>query len=336
MRAVQLRAYDGKPESISVVDVPKPVPGPNEVLIRVYASPINPSDLHFVRGEYGFKKPLPCIPGFEGSGTVEAAGRGLISQWLKGKRVAFAVAEAGAASGAWAQFVVTKALRAIPLRKDVDLESAATMIVNPMMAVALMGEARSGRHRAIVQTAAASALGKMVIRLARRANIPVINVVRRAEQVQALRGLEAQHVLDSSAPDFDAQLRSLCARLGATIAFDAVAGTLGGRVLSAQPKGSRIIVYGALSGQPLPVNSGSLIFDDKRVDGMWLSRWMGARSPLRQLRAANEVQALLTGDLRSEIQARLPLHDVARGLELYAKDMGAGKVLLLPQEGASA
>src|SRR5262245_20909125 len=70
MRAVQLRAYDGKPESITVVEMPVPRPGVGEVLVRVFASPINPSDLMFIRGLYGFKKPLPAIPGFEGSGSL--------------------------------------------------------------------------------------------------------------------------------------------------------------------------------------------------------------------------------------------------------------------------
>jgi NADPH:quinone reductase-like Zn-dependent oxidoreductase len=74
MRAVQLRAYDGKPQSIAVEEMPVPRPGPGEVLVRVFASPINPSDLMFIRGLYAFKKPLPAIPGFEGSGTVVQAG----------------------------------------------------------------------------------------------------------------------------------------------------------------------------------------------------------------------------------------------------------------------
>jgi NADPH:quinone reductase len=68
MRAVQLSAYDGRPESVRVAQVPVPAPGPGEVLVKMAASPVNPSDLMFIRGLYGFKKPLPANPGFEGSG----------------------------------------------------------------------------------------------------------------------------------------------------------------------------------------------------------------------------------------------------------------------------
>ena len=70
MRAVQLKDYDPKPESLTVAEVPVPRPGPGEVLVKVFASPVNPSDLMFITGNYGFRKALPATPGFEGSGTV--------------------------------------------------------------------------------------------------------------------------------------------------------------------------------------------------------------------------------------------------------------------------
>src|SRR5687768_6596982 len=88
MRAVQLLAYDGRPESLAATRIPVPRPGPGQVLVRVAASPINPSDVAFIRGLYGFKKPLPTIPGFEGSGTVVESGGGVMGRWLKGRRVA--------------------------------------------------------------------------------------------------------------------------------------------------------------------------------------------------------------------------------------------------------
>jgi NADPH2:quinone reductase len=156
MRAVQLRAYDGNPESVAVVELPVPRPGPGQVLIRVAASPINPSDLMFIRGLYGFKKPLPAVPGFEGSGTVVEAGGGMMPRFLKGRRVACAAADPNIAGGMWAEYLVTSAQLCVPLSKQVDMEQGATMLVNPLTAWALMEEARLGRHRAVVQTAAAS------------------------------------------------------------------------------------------------------------------------------------------------------------------------------------
>lgn len=330
MRAVQISDYDGSAQSIKLAEVPVPKPGPGEVLVKVAASPVNPSDLMFLRGLYGFKKPLPAFPGFEGSGTVMDAGSGMMPRFLKGKRVACAAADAKTIGGMWSEYLVTSAQFCIPLHKNVDMEQGAMMLVNPLTAWALMHEARSGGHRAAVQTAAASALGKMVVRLAKRFSYPLINIVRRPEQVELLRQSGAEHVLDSSAAGFDEQLRSLCHRLGATIGFDAVAGEMSMRVLSAQPRGARLLVYGALSVEPCQTHPEALIFEEKRLEGFWLSGWLRNKNLLQKIRVSNRVQELLASDLKSEVQARFTLQDAAKAIDHYASHMTAGKVLLKP------
>ncbi|HEX2327680.1 MAG TPA: zinc-binding dehydrogenase [Candidatus Angelobacter sp.] len=330
MRAVQLSAYDGAPQSLSLATVPVPRPGPGEVLVRMHAAPINPSDLMFVRGLYGFTKPVPAIPGFEGSGTVVESGPGLMAKMLNGKRVACAAADANIKGGTWAEYLVTSTRTCIPLGKSVDLEQAAMMLVNPLTAWALMEIARSEGHKAAVQTAAASALGRMVLRLGLRFKFPVIHVVRRFEQVKLLADLGARYVLDSSDPDFDSHLRELCHQLKATIGFDAVAGSMTAQVMRAQPRGSRLLVYGGLSLEAAQADPGSLIFEEKTLEGFWLSGWLRRRNMLAQLRIARKVQALLSTDLKSEVQARVPLSDVSRGLAEYSQHMTAGKVLVMP------
>jgi NADPH:quinone reductase-like Zn-dependent oxidoreductase len=187
-----------------------------------------------------------------------------------------------------------------------------------------------GRHRAAAQTAAASALGRMIIRLGQKFGIPVINVVRRAEQVELLRRMGAEHVLNSNDAGFDEALRDLCNKLGASISFDAIAGEMSGRILRAQPQGSRMLVYGGLSMQGVTLDPSSLIFEGKHVEGFWLSAWLRGRNMLGQLRVARQVQELLGSDLKTEIRARLPLEKAADGLSQYAADMTAGKVLLVP------
>jgi NADPH:quinone reductase-like Zn-dependent oxidoreductase len=330
MIAVQLRAYDGKPENISVSEVPVPRPGPGQVLVHVAASPINPSDLMFIRGLYGFKKALPAIPGFEGSGTVVDAGAGMLPHWLKGRRVACAATDPSVTGGMWAEYVAVRARLCVPVRKQVDTEQAATMLVNPFTAWGLMDEARRGGHRAVVQTAAASALGRMVIRLGRRFSIPIINIVRRVEQVDLLHKEGAAHVLNSSETRFDTALREVCHKLGATIGFEAVAGEMSLRVLRAQPPRSRLLVYGALALQPCQIDPATLIFEEKRVEGFLVSVWLRRRNRLSQLRVANRIQDLLAEDLKTEIRARFPLKEVARALQEYESNMTGGKVLLAP------
>jgi NADPH:quinone reductase-like Zn-dependent oxidoreductase len=330
MRAVQVRAYDGKPESISVVQIPVPRPAAGEVLVRVAAAPINPSDVAFINGMYGVKKPLPAIPGFEGSGTVVAVGSGMMARLLAGKRVACHAAAPNVAGGTWAEYLATPAHFCVPLRKQVDIEQAATILVNPLTAWALVDKARRSKHKAIVQTAAASALGRMIWRLAKRFSIPVINVVRRGEQVELLRSMGAEYVLNSGDPDFDKNLSELCQKLDATLGLDAVAGKLSGRVVQAQPKGSRLLVYGALSLSPCQIDPRLLIFEGKRVDGFWLTGWMRRQNLLSQVLVAREVQKLLAGELKTEFQAKVPLEEITQALQQYATNMTAGKILLVP------
>jgi NADPH:quinone reductase len=330
MRALELRAYDARLESLALVECPVPRPGPGQVLIRVAAAPINPSDLMFVRGLYGFRKELPAIPGFEGSGTVVAAGRGLMPRLFLGRRVACAAAEARNRWGTWAEYLVTSADTVVPLSRSVDLEQGATMLVNPLSAWALVDIARRGHHRAVIQTAAASALGKMVVRLGRRFSLPVINVVRRSEQAEELRSLGAQHTVVAADPDFDRRLTLLARRLGATLALEAVAGDLTRRVLDAMPRGGRALVYGGLSLEPARVNPAALIFEGKHLSGFWLSEWLRGMSMWDRLRVARQVQRMLAGDLRTRVQARMPLEAGFNALEQYAQNMSAGKVLFVP------
>ncbi|HUS39361.1 MAG TPA: zinc-binding dehydrogenase, partial [Pirellulales bacterium] len=232
-------------DGLAVRDLPVPTPGRGQVLVRVEAAPCNPSDLMLLLGKYGQLKTLPSVPGWEGAGTVVASGRGLMAGWLRGKRVACALQEDR--NGTWAQYVVAGAMQCIPLKKDVSFEQGACLIVNPLTAMGLLETARRGGHAAAVHTAGASQLGRMMIAMAEQMNYPLVNLVRREEQVQLLRSLGATHVLNSSVEDIEEQLQETCQRLRATAAFEAVGGDLTGTVMNVLPRGSTVYVYGALS-----------------------------------------------------------------------------------------
>jgi NADPH:quinone reductase-like Zn-dependent oxidoreductase len=138
-------------------------------------------------------------------------------------------------------------------------------------------------------------------------------------------------VLDSSADGFDERLKDLCGRLRATAAFDAVAGELTGRILSAMPGGSTAVVYGGLSMQPCAADPRSLIFERKSVRGFWLADWMRGAGALKKFRAAQAVQRLLKDELRTEVRARLPLERAPEGVRGYAREMTGGKVIFVPR-----
>src|SRR5512141_1317114 len=170
MQAVLLQE-PGAP--LTVGSRPVPRPGPGQVLVRIAAAPINPSDLGFAGGSYGFQKPFPVVPGFEGSGIVVDAGSGLLPRLWLGRRVTCS-AQAG---GTWAEYLVAPATVTIPLMRHISLEQGAMLIVNPMTALAFFDIAGRGSHAAIVNNAAASALGRMVLRLGQTYHVPVIHIV---------------------------------------------------------------------------------------------------------------------------------------------------------------
>ncbi len=326
MRALELSAYDGL-KALKLVEKPVPEPKAGQVLIKVGAAAVNPSDLMFIRGRYGFTKPLPTVPGFEASGRV-VAGNGRYPRWLVGRRVACGVQ--GGGDGTWAEYVLVEAMSCIPLLPRVSFEQGASLLVNPFTAWALVEQAGRGRHRAVVQTAAASALGQMVLRLAVRAELPMIHVVRRTEQVHTLRALGAAVVLDSSAPDFDEALARHCNDLTATLAFDAVAGDTPARLLRAMPPKSKVVVYGALSEQEVKLSPGELIFRDQRVEGFWLSSYLGSLSLPGLLYRALQVQRALGTDLQTRVRSRVPLEEAVEGIRGYQERMTSGKILLTP------
>jgi NADPH:quinone reductase-like Zn-dependent oxidoreductase len=298
------------------------------VLVRVAAAPINPSDLSFLQGNYGLRKPLPVVPGFEGSGTVVAAGSGLLPRFYLGRRVACAVQDGR--DGTWAEYVVVPAATCLPLPKEVSLEAGAMSLVNPLTAWAFFETARRGGHKAMANTAAASALGRMVLRFGLRTGFPVVHIVRRPEQADLMRGLGAGNVLDSSTPDFPELLRKVFSRVGVTLAWDALGGEMTGQLLEALPRGGHVLVYGWLSGARTTSDVGALIFDGKQVGGFWLTSWLAQGGTLRTLRAINAVRRHLPDELASEVQARYPLAEAQAAVESYTAAMTQGKVLLTP------
>ena len=329
MRAAMLEEFSG-PAGIRVVDIPVPTPRRGEILVKVICSPVNPSDVLYCSGTYGAPPRLPVVPGFEGCGTVVASGGGWFANRLVGRRVAGAV-QSG--QGFWAEKIVLKAVEALPIPAEVSDESAASAFVNPLTALGLARPVIKGRHRAMIHSAGASQLGRMLIRLSDRHGFPLINIVHREPLVAELEAAGARHVLDSSRADFAESLTALARDLGATWAADAVAGNLTGILARCMPSGSTIAVYGVLSGRESNVHPGDLIFRGQTVTGYWLSREFQDRSPLGLLRISRllgSARRLLASDLRSHAQAHVPLGDIASRLPELLTSTSKGKIYVRP------
>jgi NADPH2:quinone reductase len=330
MHAVQLDEPNG---SLTLREIPVPRPQAGQVLIRMAAAPINPSDLGALAGfSYSGERNYPFTPGLEGSGTVIQAGEGLMPRLLNERRVACAALIPG--DGTWAEYMVTSAKFCVPLNKNVSLEQGAMMLTNPLSAVAVFEIAKRGKHRAIVSTAAASALGGMILRMGKRFNIPVIHIVRRQTQVEEIRGQDSEYVLNSRDSDFVEQLRTTTHKLQATLFLDAIGGSMTQQLAAAAPFGSTILLYSRLSHQDSVIDARTALVKHLHFEGWFLPNWFREKNLVQALQLSQQVQSLLPTDLKSPIHKRFPLAAAQQGLETYVHHMSAGKILLVanPQE----
>ena len=323
--SMQAVIVDKQNQTLSVRQIPIPKPGPGQVLIRMAAAPINPSDLGFARGSYGPQKVPYLIPGFEGSGVVVAAGAGLLPHLLLGRRVACSTPS----GGTWAKYLVVPARNCFPLRKSLSLEEASMLIVNPLTAVAFFEIAKQGRHRAIINNAAAGALGQMILRLGHARHIPVIHIVRRKEHVGLLRSMGAKHVLNSLDTDLIDKLKQTSNQLGATLILDPIGGEHTLRLLDAVPDHATALLYGSLSGIKKDIESLNASTSAKHVESFFMPDWLATKSIWQVIGYLTQVQRLATKELRTKIQQRFSLTQVKDALALYQTNPSAGKVLLV-------
>lgn len=309
---------------LAEAEVAVPQPGPGQVLIRLRTASVNPSDIHFIKGEYGQPRVKGAAAGFEGCGDVIATGSG--AEALLNQRVAFVAA----GSGAWAEYVVTQAQMCIPLRPEISDEDGAAQIVNPLTAMAMVDIARSAGEAFIV-SAATSQLGKLMCSLGRDLGLKPIALVRRAETVETLKQLGAAEVLVTGDPNIGTAFAELSKALKPRVFLDAVADQLSEQIFCAMPNGARWVCYGKLSTElPKLTQMGQLIFMSKQIEGFWLTRWMMDTAPEDQMRVVAEVQARFAdGRWRTDVSERLSLRDVVPNLADALKKSD-GKVIITP------
>jgi len=337
MQAIQFQTTGDPAAVLSCNEVSRPEPAHGEVRVRMLASPINPSDLMFVRGVYGTQPQLPQVPGFEGVGIVEASGGGLKGRLFTGKRVAVL----NQSGGNWAQQTVLPASRVIPLSRQLTDQQAATFFVNPATAWIMTQEVlRVPPGAWLLQTAAASALGRMVIRLGRAMGFRTINVVRRRTAVDELKAVGATKtiVFDAQRDDVQSLQDAVQKTVGTSVlryAIDPVGGDTASAVLQTLTTGGRLLLFGTLSEQPLTFPPRELMSRQASVEGFWLGNFMENRSLLFKLRLVKRITRLIRdGTLATDVRATFPLNQIAQAVADAQQSGVAGKVLLTPGDGA--
>jgi NADPH:quinone reductase-like Zn-dependent oxidoreductase len=323
----------GEPKSVlQMAEIPTPPLAPGEALVRVLLSPINASDLHMVRGRYGYQPELPASPGIEGVGIVEAVGPGVHAP-IVGTRVVFV-----GTCQTWREQIVCPVGRLVPVPDGLDDQAAATSYINPLTAWALT---RSGHNLKegdwLLQTAAVSSVGKLVLQLAQQYRFKTINVIRRREQETIIRNLGGNEVICTADEDLRARLQELTAGKGVERAIDCVAGELGAEIARNLAPAGTMLVYGALSSHrqtdpakfTMPLFAPRLIYSTATVRGWWLPRWVPSQ-PLAEVRAATSdlLTRLSNGALMAPATVRYSFKDFEEAVRLADGEAGQQKVLL--------
>ena len=308
--------------------IPVPAPGKGQVLVKIYASPVNPSDLAKIKHAVGTPLHKKITPGIEGSGKVVLRGKGILPLLWQGRRVSCSPSDDE--SGTWAEYMVTSASNCIPLPSGISDEQGSMLLVNPLTAVAFVKKAKAIHARSIVNTASAGTLGRMLEIIATSEKIDVINIVHNSRQKAELLSAGSKYVLDSSESDFAMQLKELAGRLNAGLVFDAVGGKMTQDLLFASPLNSTIIIYGNLSGNNPEVDHRSLVAFGKTVTGFYLARWLKECSPVELLDLIITARGLLKKSFVVPVQDRFALTEAQKAVDTYLAGMSKGKVLLVP------
>lgn len=352
---------------LTLEDVTIPAPGPDEIVVQVQAAPINPSDLWLLLGpaDLGAMRtggtpdrptltaPIPpqrmptmkarldesMAVGNEGAGLVVRAGEN--AQALLGKTV-------GMIGGAmFAQYRKIGAREVMPLPAGATAADGASMFVNPLTALAMVETMRREGHKALVHTAAASNLGQMLNRICIADGVPLVNIVRSADQAAILRGIGAKYIVDSSTPDFYASLTDAIAETGATLAFDAIGGgKLANTILHAMEAAAnrsataysrygsstwkQVYIYGSLDPSPTEIDRGFGL--SWGVSGFLLMPFMMKIGMEEGMKLRQRVADELTTTFASHYSATISLADVLKPeiVAAYAKRATGEKYLIDP------
>ena len=370
---LQLRSLvttDGDLE-LSLAKVPIPKPGADEILVRVEATPINPSDLGLLIGpadlstakmtgegdEVAFSARIPpqlmrmvagrvgqsLAVGNEGAGVVIEAGSE--AQHLVGKTVAVL------GGAMYAQYRLAKAADALVVHDDATPKDAASCFVNPLTALGMVGTMRMEGHTALVHTAAASNLGQMLVKICLQDGVDLVNIVRSPAQTAILKGLGAKYVVDSSAPTFMDDLIAALSATGATIAFDAIGGgRLAGQILTgmevaAVQKGGgafsrygsttykQVYIYGGLDTGPTELNRAFGM--QWGLGGFLLTYFLQKVGPVETAKLRQRVADELKTTFASHYSAEISLTEALQPdvIAAYNKKTTGEKYLINPNKG---
>lgn len=331
MRSASHAEYGDPAEVLVSAEAPMPAPGPGQARVRMGLSPIHNHDLWTVRGQYGIKPALPAIGGSEAVGVVDALGDGVEGLAI-GQRVTTA-----SARGAWADYFVVPAHVLVPVPDAIDDATAAQLVAMPLSALLLLDMLKVPPGEWIVQNAANGAVGKALAMLGQARGVNVLNLVRREGGVAEMHAQGIGNTVCTATDGWKARVRQLTGGKRAVAAIDSVGGADSGVLAALLGEGGVLVAFGSMTGEPMQIPSGELIFKQLVVRGFWGIPAMKALTPQEQRRLMGELlQRAAGGELRLPVAAVYGLDEIAAAVRACQAPGRAseGKVLLRGGAGA--
>ncbi len=325
MKRVLLDSY-GVPEDVArCAEVPDVgAPGPGEVVFDVLLFPINPADVWFCKGSYRLKPPLPSTPGAECIGRVTAVGAG-VSHVKAGDLVINLQREN------WAQKRRVNGDDVIAVPAGLDLKQAAMLRINPPTALLMLTDMAALKPGDwVAQNVANSAVGRLVIPLAKARGLRTVNIVRRESLFADLKALGADAcVVDG--PDLAERVAAATGGAPVRLGLDAVSGAATARLAACVADGGVVCNYGAMSGEDPTVGRGELIYRGLTLTGFMLGRFMAKRS-LAEIRDiyADLGRQLMDGKLAAPVEKIYAIDDIKAALKRAQEGERSGKILVAP------
>lgn len=298
-------------------------PAAGQVLVAMLASPINPSNLLMLTGEYGVLPPLPAIGGSEGVGRVVALGEG-VSALPVGQLVLLPRGR-----GTWVTHVVADARDVVPLPEGADPLQLSMLTVNPPTASLMLSDVVSLRPGDwVVQNAANSAVGGYVMQLAKQRGLRTVNLVRRASALDVAQAQGGDVVL-TDGKDVASQVREATGGAPIRLGIDAVSGSATERLAQCLADGATLVNYGVLSGEACRVAPTHFIFRDLTLKGFWLVKWFREASREAQRALYAELTKLVAeGTLRARVRATYPVAQIREAVAAASAGERDGKILV--------
>ncbi|MFI2810128.1 zinc-dependent alcohol dehydrogenase family protein [Microbulbifer zhoushanensis] len=310
-------------EVIEAVECETPELKEGEVLLELLASPINPSDVLTLTGDYGMLPPLPAVGGNEGVARVVEHGPGVSAPEI-GQTVLLPVG-----IGTWRTHFTVPADKLLPLPNEADPLQLSMISINPPTASLMLSEfvdLQPGDW--VIQNAANSGVGNYLIQLAHIRGFKTVNIVRRESLVEPLKAQGADVVLVDG-DDLPARVKEATGGADIKLGIDAVGDTATGRIADCLAEGGTLVNYGMMSGKPCKISPTALIFKGVSMRGFWLARWFEEASTQDQQRVYGELTKLIIGGkLKAPIDSTFSVKDIKDAVAMAAQGGREGKVLV--------